>query len=365
MISLLRRAPAGNPAVDPLLFREAMNRPAVARELFLPMELAWWDGSRFTLGRWGRSAPRPSLRGVRLQEPRPSASGPPPERDTQADLAAVVGSVAELRRIPELAALVLSDETLVGRQAGAIPGKRVLFGLRCSPNGRFQAEVPAAAECHRVMQKAVKSAGFAVEFPKQPFDALSGFAGLRDWAANVRLRRKRSGRVLLVLLFLLPFLLYFAWSDWPSSPSAASPGAAAGADSLTKSLGAGSDAQKLLKELKEMGISSGDSASPLAGVASTAESVERSVASAKRLAEVGTVAYIVGAVWLLWVANDVGVGTVLGMLFLPFYGFVCARSNWSKTWLPLLVHTAGMVMIGLGIYYMLAPLFDVLKMGLG
>jgi hypothetical protein len=364
MISLLRRAPAGNPAVDPLLFREAMNRPAVARELFLPMDQAWWDGGRFTLGRWGRSAPRPSLRGVRLQEPRPAA-GPPPERDTQTDLSALVGSVAELRRIPELSALVLSDETLVGRQAGAIPGKRVLFGLRCSPNGRFQAEVPAAAECHRVMQKAVKSAGFAVEYPKQPFDALTGFAGLRDWAANVRLRRKRSGRVWLVLFFLLPFLLYFVWSSWPSTPSANSSGAAAGAGDLAKSLGIDGDTLKSLKDLKELSNSSGGSASPLAGVASTAESVERSVASAKRLAEAGTVAYLVGAVWLLWVANDVGVGTVLGMLFLPFYGFVCARSNWSKTWLPLLVHVVGMVMIGLGIYYMLAPLFDVLKMGLG
>ena len=61
MISFRFRAPPAGPAVDPQLFREAMGRPAVARELFLPLDRAWWDGGRYTLGRWAAQAPRPFL----------------------------------------------------------------------------------------------------------------------------------------------------------------------------------------------------------------------------------------------------------------------------------------------------------------
>jgi hypothetical protein len=209
MISLRRQTPDLRPAVEPRLFREAMSRPAVARELFLPLEQAWWDGGRFTLGRWAASAPRPSLRGVRLQEAAPDSAGPAPERDTQGDLCSLVGSVAELRRIPELSGLVLSEETLVGRQKGPVAGKRVLFGLHCPASGRFQGDTPAVAECHRVMRKAVKRAGYIIEHPKEPFNPLTGFAGLRDWTAAVRLRRRPDRRRWLLLL-LLP-LLFFPW----------------------------------------------------------------------------------------------------------------------------------------------------------
>jgi hypothetical protein len=361
MISLLRRAPAGNPAVDPLLFREAMSRPEVARELFLPVELAWWDAGRFTLGRFGRSAPRPSLCGVRLQEPRPSSPGPPPERDTQNDLCALVGSVAELRRIPELAALVLSDEVLVGRQAGAIPGKRVQFGLRCSPNGRFQAEVPAAAECHRVMRRALKRAGFAVEYPKRPFNSASGFGGLREWASEVRLRRQRGGRVWLLLLFLLPFLFLIRIPGTASSPPVAGTGATSEMDSLMKQFGKGSDYEKLLKEL---GGSTADLPGLPPGTGGAAASLDRSLALGIRLSEAGTVAYLVGGAWLLWVAESVGIGAVIGMLLIPGYAIVPARTNWSRTWLPFVIHMGGMVLIGVGIYYLVMPIVQLFRAAL-
>lgn len=354
MISLLRRGPAGNPAVDPLLFREAMSRPEVARELFLPIELAWWDGGRFTLGRWGRTAPRPSICGVRLQEPRPSSSGPPPERDTQGDLCALVNSVAELRRVPELAALVLSDETLVGRQAGSIPGKRVLFGLRCSPNGRFQADVPAAAECHRVMQRAVKRAGFAIEYPKQAFNATTGFDGLREWAGAVRLRRSRSGRGWLLLLFLLPCLLLLPIPGTPSA-SVMAPGASSEMDSLLKSIGGKEgEYQKLLKDL---GGSTQAVPPSVGGTGAVVAAADRAFALAKWLSIVGTAAYVVGGAWLLWVATDVGVGSVVGLLLIPGYALVPARTNWPKTWLPFVIHMAGMVMIVAGVYYLVAAFY--------
>jgi hypothetical protein len=205
MISLRRRTPS-RPAVDPRLFREAMSRPAVSREFFFPLDQAWWDNGRFTLGRQGGPGAL-ALRGVRLQEPQPGGMNPPPERDTQADLRALFGSVAELRRVPEFSGLVLSDETRIGAQGGAVPGKRIVFGLSCLPGGRFQVEDAAAGECHRVVRRAIERSGYRIEHPKEPFNATTGFKGLNDWAAAVRLRKKFDPRRLLWLLLLLPLLL--------------------------------------------------------------------------------------------------------------------------------------------------------------
>jgi hypothetical protein len=205
MISLRRRAPKRQTVVEPRLFLEAMRRPAIARDLFLPLEQAWWDGDRLTLGKWKSAATRPSVRGVRLQEPRPDSASSPPERDTQGDLTTLVGSVSELRRIPEFAGMVLSDETLIGEQNSAVPGKRVLFGLACPADCSFQGETPAAAECHRVLRRSIQRAGFSVEHPREPFNPTSGLDGLRAWTGAVRLRRKPSRRPWLLLL-LLPLL---------------------------------------------------------------------------------------------------------------------------------------------------------------
>jgi VWA domain-containing protein len=209
-----------------------MNRPAIERELFLPLDTAWWDGGRFTLGRQSGSG-RPAQRGVRLQEPRPGASGPLPERDTQSDLCALFSSVAELRRVPELLGLVLSEETLIGEQTGAVPGKRVVFGLHCDPGGRYQAETPAAGECYRVVRRTVERAGYRVEHPREPYNPATGFAGLRNWAAEVRLRRKPDWRPWLLLLLLIPLFFLLRSCRWESKPPAAlTPPAATPPDTL-------------------------------------------------------------------------------------------------------------------------------------
>ncbi len=221
MISFRRRAPSGPAAVDPGVFREAMSRPAVARELFLPLQAAWWDRGRFTLGRRARSSPRPTLRGVRLHEARPEAAAPSPARDTQADLCTLVASVAELRRAPGLGGLVLSDETVVGRGGGAVPGRRVVFGLSCPPCGRFRPEDAAAAECHRVIRRAADRAGYRVEHPEEAFDAATGFPGLLAWAGAVRLRRRTEYRWLLLMpLLLVPLSCVSRWLPSPSPPDA-------------------------------------------------------------------------------------------------------------------------------------------------
>jgi hypothetical protein len=223
MLSLRRASDSSRRAVDARLFREAMGRPAIARELFLPLDQAWWDGSRLTLGAQN-GASRPVQRGVRLQEPRPHVAGPPPERDTQADLGALFGSVAELRKVPELSSLVLSEETLSGVQRGSVPGRRVVFGLRSYPDGRFQSEAEAAGECHRVARRAIERAGYRIEHPREAFRPATGFTGLRDWAAAVRLRRKPDRRRWLLLLLLLPLLLLpRACKPQPPPPPPAAP----------------------------------------------------------------------------------------------------------------------------------------------
>jgi hypothetical protein len=215
MISLRRRAPDPQTAVELRTFREAMNRPAVAREFFLPLDQAWWDGHRFTMGR-SPAASRPVNNGVRLQEPCPESSGPEPDRDTRADLATLFRSVAELRRVPGMSAVVLSDETHIGKQSGSVPGKRVVFGLHSPPDDSLRGDDRAAGECYRVVRRAVERAGYRVEHPRRPFDPSTGFPGLQDWAASVRLRRKRDWRPWLLLLLLFP--LFFLLRSCHSAP---------------------------------------------------------------------------------------------------------------------------------------------------
>jgi hypothetical protein len=197
---------ARRPVIVAAQFQEVMRRSAVARELFLPTDRARWDGGNYTLGRWARRAQRPVNTGVRLHEPLWPNPGQLPEKDTQNDLHALVRSVAELRKIPELSGVVLSSETLVGTQRGAIPGKRLLFGLRCSASGRFKNERSAAKACYRAMRKAVSRAGYIIEYPTSGFDPGTGLDGLAEWTRSVLLRRRKVDRRWYLLL-LLPLLL--------------------------------------------------------------------------------------------------------------------------------------------------------------
>jgi len=80
MLSFRSQAGGSKPAIAEAKFREVMRRPAIAREFFLPIDHAWWDGGSYTLGRWAAKAPRPHNTGVRLQEPRSANPGLLPEK---------------------------------------------------------------------------------------------------------------------------------------------------------------------------------------------------------------------------------------------------------------------------------------------
>jgi hypothetical protein len=207
MISFRTKTEGSRPAIAEAQFREVMRRPTIVREFFLPVEHAWWDGGTYTLGRWAAQAPRPQNTGVRLQEPRSANPGLLPEKDTQRDLSKLIESVIQLRRMPELSGVVLSNETLVGDQAGATPGKRVQFGLSCPPNGRFKTEEAAARECYRVVCQAMARTGYLVEHPKAPPIFSGGLTELTAWARTVRLRRRPKRKWLSRRMFWLIFLL--------------------------------------------------------------------------------------------------------------------------------------------------------------
>jgi hypothetical protein len=207
MISFRTQTEGSRPAIAEAQFREVMRRPAIVREFFLPVEHAWWDGGTYTLGRWATQAPRPQNTGVRLQEPRAANPGLLPEKDTQRDLSKLIESVIQLRRVPELSGVVLSNETLVGDQAGATPGKRVQFGLSCPPDGRFKNEEAAARQCYRVVCKALGRTGYLVEHPKAPPLFSGGLTELTAWARTVRLRRRPKRKWVSRRMFWLIFLL--------------------------------------------------------------------------------------------------------------------------------------------------------------
>ncbi len=423
---LRSRAPSDDPAVDPRVFRDAMARPAVARELFLPLERAWWDGGSFTLGRWARSTRRPVLHGIRLQEPRPGSS-PPPERDTQDDLRSLIASVAELRAVPGLQGLVLSDETLIGRQAGATPGKRLLFGLSRPGDGRFDGDAAAAAECHRVIRRAIRRAGYHLEHPTEPFDPVTGFAGLRDWAATIRLRQTSQAPRWVAAGSALVALIVLAWYFSPraSTPVASAPPPGSGAspppaaatgqapatasppaiakgpgppalargpvvpgpaarnttnfapgqpppqaapppaapaeseaDKLAKTLGLSkSELEETKKLLKQQGL---DSMLPGAANGSAAAGGV-SARAAAALFWVGTIATLVGFVWLVKLAAGTGVGAVLGMLMVPGYSIAYGIAHLSRAWLPLLLHVVGLVLLCYGVYLEWLPQINALR----
>jgi hypothetical protein len=273
---------------------------------------------------------------------------------------------------------VLSDETLVGSQQGMISGKRVLFGLSCPAGGQFEDEKLAAAECHRVLDRTLKQAGFAIDHPRQPFDPSNGFPGLRNWASTIRLKRRgpRRGLLFLALLILLPILLMFVpipgTGSMPMPGAAPPPGlpggaAAGGADpaSAMKSLTGGKDLDQLVKDLetaqKQMGATSGNNPQSLLGGTGVGEGASR---NGYLLFQVGTGLYFVSGAWLIWAA-EAGILAVIGLLILPGYPLALARKNWSRTWIPMLLHMASIVLIIVGIYYWFLPYFQLMNSLLG
>lgn len=197
----------GPPPIDETSFRDLMALPSVAREMFLPFGRARWEGGRYTLGRGERETVKPTISGVRVQEPDPNNVDMHREKGCQRDLVAVIRSVVELRRMPQLAGVALGGprDVLVGPQAGEPHCKRVLFGLSCPADGRFRSETEAAAECHRQIIAAGRKARYQLREEVPPYDSLTGFKGLLQWAELVRWKRRRRSPWWLLLL-LLPLL---------------------------------------------------------------------------------------------------------------------------------------------------------------
>jgi hypothetical protein len=240
-------------------FREIVDRPEVEKEVLLPLTTASWDldgtskladlGGRlrrffsmgfwsnypsrhaddlhFTLGKTDRSLSIPTVVGARMQERNPNEGkfgfrG----RSVQMDLRRLVESVMEIRRHQGFEGVVISPETVKGRDPGLPYCRRVRFGLRLPADERFKGDVEGAKECHDRIMEAIFESGFKLEPPSPPFDPKTGMKGLAEWADNVRLIR---GMRIRPWWFLPLFLLFccFPWSCqsmpkfWSSAPPVA------------------------------------------------------------------------------------------------------------------------------------------------
>ena len=196
------------PPLGDEVFRDLLDRPSVAREMFLPFGRARWMGPRYTLGRGERRSQMPTVSGVRIQEPDPNNVDIHREKGCQRDLITLVRSVVELRKTPQLSNLVLGDyrDGLVSDDAGEAHRKRVLFPLYCASGDLFQNENEAAAECHRQIVAAGKSAQHTLREEVPLYDPQTGFDGLLAWADRVKWKRRRRIPWWLLLLLLLPLL---------------------------------------------------------------------------------------------------------------------------------------------------------------
>jgi hypothetical protein len=199
-------------------FRERMSRTDVAAELFFPIGGAQWRTGRYSMARKERGGARTEIAGVRFQAADPTGEDRAPERQCQADVVNLVGSVARLRAEPGLESVVLSNQTMRIRQPAPGSGSRVKFGLRAGAGERFADDRAAAAECHRRIVRAVRRSGLVVEHPRR-FAAESGMEGLRAWGSELRLRRRRRPWWLLLPLLLLLLLLPVPRSAGAEAPA--------------------------------------------------------------------------------------------------------------------------------------------------
>ncbi|MSR55694.1 MAG: VWA domain-containing protein [Gemmataceae bacterium] len=213
--------------IDIQIVRRTLQNPAIARELFLPLDMCRWDGQRVTLGEGHGGNVAAAYSGVRLQPPDPSNRDLTREKVVQSDLVSLIKSLTELRKTPQFAGAVISSEAIVGRDPGGV--QRARFGLYVPPDGRFKNEGDAARECQRQIASAMKRGGFRVESPFH-FDPNGGFRGLSEWAGKVRLQRKKLpwlliliGLVALCLLALVPMMCKGPSTPRPPSTAAAPP----------------------------------------------------------------------------------------------------------------------------------------------
>lgn len=189
---------------DDARWRSRMQQSDIADELFLPLDHAAWAETRFRLVRGEAPSAKTRITGVRFLAADPERENLEPERAVQNDLHRLVDSLIRLRREPDWQDLCLSGETFRTSRVFSSPPRRQ-FGI-VRGNERAADDVECARRSHAAIRRAVRSAGFVVVDPTEPFDPSTGLLGLRDWADQVRLRRRRRLWPWLFLL-LLPLLL--------------------------------------------------------------------------------------------------------------------------------------------------------------
>ena len=188
--------------------QQLLSCPPVVKEFFLPLDYARLHGNRLTVD--GNKVP-PSITGVRLQRPDATNRDHSAEQQVQSDLKGLVQSIVELRRHPQLAGAVLSDEVIFGKSPTG--GKRAQFGITFDPNSNFKSESQAAPECQRQILVAMDKAGFEPETK----EAVTDFAGLSRWVGQVRLVKKEFPISQKWLLALIPVALLLLYLFWPKS----------------------------------------------------------------------------------------------------------------------------------------------------
>ncbi len=181
-----------------------------ADQYFFPQEFAHLKddkkGQRLTF--------RPGLKtqsgigGVRLNEYDPTGKNPQAEETTQYDAAKMVEALIALRQEEGYGGAILSSEFAQSKQPENKRWKRIKFGLINSTKATDCDDRTAAKRCHANMVKTFHRAGFIIEHP-QKFDPATGMVGLKQWAEQLQLRKRRlfwPWLLLLIPLLLLPFI---------------------------------------------------------------------------------------------------------------------------------------------------------------
>lgn len=196
-------APEGIAAEE---FRQRMERPDIASELFVPMGPSYWHKGRLRVHRIAPGEIRSHISGLRLQAADPTGEDPGWERQVQQDMVSLIRSLILLRLEPGMGSLNVSRDLLMSRAMEPSSGVRVKFGLEVRPDGKGADPVAAARVCHRRIVRAVHKAGYRIEHPRK-FDPQRGMEGLMEWGGQVRLRRRRAWTPWLLLLPLIALLL--------------------------------------------------------------------------------------------------------------------------------------------------------------
>ena len=191
-----------------------------ADQYFFPYEYARWEKNKYKLQKAYKLTP--DVGGIRFHEYSPN--NPEEERACQHDLANAVHALIVLRKKPEFKTIVFSKDFIQGIQNDNKYGKRIKFGLETPKSINYEDDIVAAKNSYRIIRKTISRSGFKLVHPEKisvkpanilkltkkivepdPFDYRQGLTGLKDWAYNIKLRKKNYWWLLLIpLLFTLP-----------------------------------------------------------------------------------------------------------------------------------------------------------------